>query len=102
MYPEVNFDFVYIDGNHRYSYVFDDLTRWWPRVRQGGMLIGDDAFDNLDDPQRDQNGDVGIVWDTSRPNDISMYGVKKAFVDFADSKSLPVFFYASQAIIFKS
>lgn len=40
-------DFVYIDGNHDYKYVKEDLNLWWPKVRQGGVLAGHDV--KLDD-----------------------------------------------------
>jgi hypothetical protein len=36
------FDFVYIDGNHRYEFVRDDLTAFAPKLRPGGVLAGDD------------------------------------------------------------
>lgn len=36
------FDFVYIDANHSYSYVMQDLESWWPKVAPGGFLCGDD------------------------------------------------------------
>jgi hypothetical protein len=37
-------DFVYIDGNHTYDYVIDDICTWWPKVRHGGILAGHDIF----------------------------------------------------------
>lgn len=35
-------DFVFIDGNHRYDYVFVDIFLYWERVRSGGFLSGHD------------------------------------------------------------
>jgi hypothetical protein len=35
-------DFVYLDANHSYEAVRDDLAAWWPKVRQGGIFAGDD------------------------------------------------------------
>lgn len=35
-------DWVYIDGNHTYEFVLDDLRSWYPKVRPGGLLAGDD------------------------------------------------------------
>lgn len=37
-------DFVYIDANHAYQYVLDDLRMWWPKVKSGGVLAGHDVF----------------------------------------------------------
>jgi hypothetical protein len=39
-----NLDFVYIDGNHTYEYVKDDLNNYWGKLRQGGFLCGHDCF----------------------------------------------------------
>lgn len=36
------FDFVYIDADHRYSSVVLDLHAWQPLVRPGGYLTGHD------------------------------------------------------------
>lgn len=35
-------DFVYIDGAHDESSVLEDMTRWWPLIKMGGVLAGDD------------------------------------------------------------
>lgn len=35
-------DFVFIDGNHVYDAVREDLTCWAPKVRPGGFLAGHD------------------------------------------------------------
>jgi len=35
-------DMVYIDADHTYQSVFDDLNSWWPRIRKGGYLAGHD------------------------------------------------------------
>lgn len=40
-------DWVYIDGNHSYEFVKEDLNLWWPKVKKGGMLCGDDFHDEV-------------------------------------------------------
>ena len=35
-------DFVYLDGAHDYKTVKQELRRYWPRVREGGILAGHD------------------------------------------------------------
>lgn len=37
-----NLDFVFIDANHQYAEVVDDLTAWVPKVRAGGGILGHD------------------------------------------------------------
>lgn len=36
------FDWVYIDGNHLYEYVKMDLANFFPKVKSGGLIAGDD------------------------------------------------------------
>jgi hypothetical protein len=35
-------DFVYIDANHGFRYVIDDITEWSKKVKRGGILFGHD------------------------------------------------------------
>lgn len=35
-------DFVYVDASHEYEGVKRDLNAWWPKLRPGGVLAGDD------------------------------------------------------------
>jgi len=35
-------DFVYIDGNHQYSSVVEDLTMWNKKIKTGGVIAGHD------------------------------------------------------------
>jgi hypothetical protein len=36
------FDWIYIDGNHRYEFVKADLELSWMKIKPGGFLTGDD------------------------------------------------------------
>lgn len=35
-------DFAFIDADHRYEPALSDLRDWWPKIRPGGYLCGDD------------------------------------------------------------
>lgn len=39
---EGELDFVYIDGNHKYSFVLEDITEWTKKVKKGGFVTGHD------------------------------------------------------------
>lgn len=38
-------DFVYIDANHNYEFVRDDIREWSKKVRVGGIVSGHDYID---------------------------------------------------------
>ena len=35
-------DFVYIDGNHSFDFITQDLQFWFPKIRKGGIISGHD------------------------------------------------------------
>jgi hypothetical protein len=41
-FEEESLDFVYIDGNHQFRYIADDLHEWTLRVKRGGVIAGHD------------------------------------------------------------
>jgi len=36
-------DFIYIDGNHEYSFVKEDMENYYPLLKRGGILCGHDV-----------------------------------------------------------
>ena len=34
---------VIVDGAHTYEAVKEDIINWWPKVKDGGMMVGDDV-----------------------------------------------------------
>jgi predicted O-methyltransferase YrrM len=42
MFAPASLDFAFVDADHRYEAVRDDLTAWWPRICDGGLLCGHD------------------------------------------------------------
>jgi SAM-dependent methyltransferase len=47
-FPDDHFDFIYIDAGHEYWAVTRDLEMWWPKLKRGGMLAGDNFADEHD------------------------------------------------------
>lgn len=41
-FEDESLDFVYLDGNHKYTAVLEDLEAWSRKVRRGGILAGHD------------------------------------------------------------
>ena len=65
-------DLIYIDGDHTYEGCLSDIENWYPKVKKGGFLTGDDYIRTVDP--------VGIV-----------YEVKKAVGHFALKNNLEVY-----------
>lgn len=65
-FDDESIDFIYIDGNHSYDAVLNDLELWYPKLVKNGIMSGDDY--------------------TIRPIDNVFdctFGVKKAVDEFA-------------------
>ena len=65
-FDDESLDFVYIDANHEYKYISEDLELWFPKLKSHGVLFGDDYSRN--------------------------YGVHKAVNEFSFKKKLVVKF----------
>lgn len=50
-FPDDYFDWIYVDGNHRYEHVLADLTVAAAKVKPGGLIAGDDFFWKQDERQ---------------------------------------------------
>jgi predicted O-methyltransferase YrrM len=46
-FEDSSLDFVYIDGDHRYKYVKEDIEGWARKVRVGGIVSGHDYIGSL-------------------------------------------------------
>lgn len=42
LFKDETVDFVWVDAGHEYDEVMADLKAWWPRVKPGGVIGGDD------------------------------------------------------------
>lgn len=92
-----NVDFVYIDGNHQYEFVYNDLELYYPKVKSGGYIMGDDAVDT-DESKRNSNGNIYIEWS---PGSYGEYGVLKAYRDFLKKMNIEGELIGNQFIIKK-
>lgn len=44
-FADNSLDFVYIDANHSFDYVMQDIMAWTPKVKKNGMVSGHDYTD---------------------------------------------------------
>ena len=63
-------DFVYIDADHKYDSVYQDLDAWYPLVRDGGVVCGHDVFNIKDvlDAVKDWCVNNGILFNVEPPD----------------------------------
>jgi hypothetical protein len=40
------FNWIYLDANHTYSFVIEDLKNWWDKLKSGGYICGNAYVDN--------------------------------------------------------
>ncbi len=69
-FADQSLDYVYLDGNHAYTHVRNDIAAWWPKIKAGGILAGHDY--------------------TKHP-DAETLGVIPAVQEFAKKQALSVF-----------
>lgn len=48
VFDDNSIDFVFIDGNHEYEGVREDLELWYPKVKSGGIVSGHDYVEKPD------------------------------------------------------
>ena len=41
-FDDKHFQGIIIDGAHEYEAVMDDILNWWPKLKDGGSMVGDD------------------------------------------------------------
>jgi FkbM family methyltransferase len=44
-FEDESLDFIYIDGNHDFAHVIEDLNIWSPKVKKGGIISGHDFLE---------------------------------------------------------
>lgn len=66
--PEM-LDFVYIDGNHAEEFVAEDIAKYWPLVKSGGVIGGHDFYNGF---QSEHDGVINAVTKFSVQNDLKL------------------------------
>eukprot|EP00928_Gymnodinium_smaydae_P084061 TRINITY_DN672_c2_g1_i1.p1 TRINITY_DN672_c2_g1~~TRINITY_DN672_c2_g1_i1.p1 ORF type:complete len:553 (-),score=101.76 TRINITY_DN672_c2_g1_i1:13-1671(-) len=61
-FPDGSLDVVYIDADHKWWSVVQDLAAWWPKLRRGGVMLGHDFhLNSLMERSGDPGGDLNDV-----------------------------------------
>lgn len=92
LFTDESVDFVYIDANHAYDFVKDDIEYWFPKVKKGGYIMGHDYID-LDwynDPHFAKNGKDKHIWSDSGRYYHGVFGVNPAVDEFCETNNYKV------------
>jgi len=80
-----NLDFVYIDGAHDYNNNMLDLEIWYPKVRIGGIIGGDDyVIPSVIEAVRDFGTDHGLKFEIASyvaPHPLEYWLIKEREID---------------------
>lgn len=77
-FEDNSLDFIYIDANHEYEYVLQDITEWTKKVRPGGIVAGHDYI-NLRTP-------------VNEAGERFKYGIKRAVQEYTAANNIRPWF----------
>jgi len=64
-FEDNSLDFVFIDGNHSFEYVIDDIAAWSKKVRPGGIIAGHDYWTSSENKKwqiyKEELGETDII-----------------------------------------
>ena len=68
-FADASIDFVWVDAGHEYEDVMADIEAWWPKLKDGGVMGGDDyPMDGVKSavekffPQHEVGSESGWQW----------------------------------------
>ena len=82
--PDNTLDFCYIDADHSYDSVKNDLDIWLPKIKINGIICGHDYIED------------GLHYDQNDGKLIGDFGVQKAVKEFAARDNWDVYVTESE------
>jgi hypothetical protein len=88
LFNDESLDFIYLDANHKYEFVRQDMEIWFPKLRNGGIFAGHDylKMDWYSDDSFVENGKDKHIWTQSSSGNFDNYagqfGVNPAVDEF--------------------
>ena len=82
IFADESLDFVYIDANHAYEFVKEDIDKWWPKVKKDGWICGHDflKIDWWADESFHENKIDKHIWSGTHYH--GLFGVNPAVEEF--------------------
>jgi predicted O-methyltransferase YrrM len=93
LFNDESLDFVYIDANHTYDAVKEDLKCWYNKVRVGGVVMGHDYLPDYFYEGKEEKNQALYTYPEGKPEEskfTGMYGVNPAVNEFADENNYVV------------
>lgn len=89
MFEDESLDFIFIDANHAYDFVVEDLNLWFPKLKKGGVFSGHDyiLLDWYNDPNFLENRKDKHIYtflDDGTPIYTGVFGVNPAVDEFSE------------------
>ena len=93
IFPDESLDFVYIDANHSYDFVKEDINLWFPKLKKRGLFCGHDymGLDWYNDSNFLPNGKDKHIWTMTYEGDPyynGIFGVNPAVDEFFEKNKL--------------
>jgi hypothetical protein len=78
-------DFIYVDANHTYQAVKDDIKLWYPKVKSGGIVMGHDYLPDYFFEGKEEKDQALYTFPDGQPEKAQyagMFGVNPAVDEF--------------------
>jgi len=91
LFEDESLDFVFIDANHAYDFVKEDIELWLPKLKKGGIFSGHDYM-NLDwsQPPYLENGKDKHIYTNTFSGQViynGIFGVNPAVDEFCENNN---------------
>ncbi len=86
-------DFIYIDANHTYDAVKQDLKLWYPKIKSGGLVMGHDYLPDYFYEGKEEKNQAVYTYPDGKPELAKFsgfFGVKPAVDEFASENGYTV------------
>ncbi len=93
LFSDESLDFVYIDANHTYEAVKDDLKDWYRKVKSGGLVMGHDYLPDYFYEGKEEKNQAVYTYPDGKPELAKFsgfFGVKPAVDEFASENGYTV------------
>jgi len=95
MFQDESLDFIYIDANHSYDFIVEDINLWFPKLKKGGIFSGHDyiLMDWYNDPNFLENKKDKYIYINSvdrEPFYAGVFGVNPAVDEFCEKMGYKV------------